>query len=191
MIFALGTVVVSYYVTSPYKNTDGWDNFAKTAGIGITLLTSILTATTSIIVLSEQQKAANDIETLKNTLATDLEIVKRQLSAETEAYKSLGKAATTYYYALANLETGNLDTTSIDNAETEMVEASSYLALITENDTKLWHSFWQRATFIAEKAKNLTGDSKKLMELWTEQSLPLGSLLERFRESYRLTIRGK
>jgi len=188
---AFGIILTSFYVTAPNTNSGGWDNFAKTAGVGITLLTSVLTAITTLIVLSQQQKASHDIEALKSNLATDLEIVKRQLSAETEAYKTLSGAATVYYYSLAILETGTLNSTSIADAEKEMIKASSYLSLISENDTELWNSFWQRANFVAEKAKSLSSDSKQLKELWAEQSFPLGSLLERFRESYRSTIRVK
>ena len=188
LVVGAGVIWASYSLTAP--QTAGWESFAQMAGVGLTLLTALLTAATGFVVLAQQSRTARELETLRSRLATDLEFVRRRLSAEATAFDALHRAATVYYYVLAALETGELDEAGIREAERGMAGASTYLPALARVDADIWQSFWQRARFVREEAQRLTGTDER-RQLWADQVQALGSLLNQFREAITARLRSE
>lgn len=189
LVLTLGMIFLAVTLTRPIE--ENWDDFAKTAAVGANLLTSLLTAAITLLVMVEQNRAARDLEYLKTNLAKDVEYVKRTLSEEAKAYAALNSAAITYYYVLANLEKGVFNTSSLETAEADMTRAASALDVIQKLHKDQWNDFWQRAHFIAEKANLIKGDPEALRALWADQVRMLGTLLQRFQASYNETMQNQ
>ena len=181
IVLAFGIITISYAWTNPLVN-NGWDSFAKVAGLGITLLTSFLTAAISLIVFWRQSIASEQIELIKGDLSSQLEILKTRLSSTVRALDAMNGAAVFYYYTLAKLETGVLDPTDAETAERKMVEASTYQYTIDEQYLHLWKAFWQEARFIKELAFQNRSDVEKNKKIWKEHSFGFGTLYNKFLE---------
>lgn len=179
VILAIIIVIRAYDWTISVGGTK--DEFTKVAAIWITLLTGLLTAFTSILILQKQLSAAHQLETLKAELNTDLEFLKGRFSAERKAYDELFGAACIYYYTLARLEVGAWDEVRAHSAEDVMLAACRYTISIDYEHRNLWVQIWQRARVISETAETLK-DQSALKQLWKDSVKDFGALLCAFQK---------
>jgi hypothetical protein len=260
LLLGLGIIALVYARTIEQGKT--WDEFSKAAGIGVTLLTSLLAGVISLIVAKSQQQAAlnleqskgaiakevnrenetfkgalteklsahnenlkatlalevgkkieeirqdfgrelemlrntlaremaRETETLKNNLATNLEFLKTRFGLERESFRLLSQAAYHYYHALAELERGTFDQNGVKEAEAMMVDASSYISHLLEDQPKdVWYELWQLARTISEQAQRDASDKSALELLWNRQGPMLGLRISEFEDIASSAYRG-
>ena len=180
VLFAIvaGVVVVwSFHWISSLGGTR--DEFVKTAGLWLGLITAALTATLGLLSAYFQSRWAGDLETTKagfnttlartqSSLTIEVEKVKGQLNrtlefakgryaAERKAYDELLAVAYSYYYSLAALESHRWNGEQVGKADDAMVSSCRYLAAVEAADRKTWVSFWQAARAVEEEAGKLRG----------------------------------
>ena len=180
VVFALlgGVVVVwSFHWISALGGTR--EEFVKTAGLWVGLITAALTAALGLLSAYFQSQWARELETtragfktalastqsslnievekVKGQLNRTLEFAKGRYAAERKAYDELLAAAYSYYYTLAALESHRWNGEQVVKADDAMVSSCRYLAAVDVADRTTWVSFWQAARAVEEEASKLRG----------------------------------
>ncbi len=159
------------------------EDFVKTTGLWVGIITAALTATFGLLSAYFQSQWAKELEKTKlgfnTTLATTqsnlsievekvrgqlnrtLEFAKGRYAAERKAYDELLAVAYSYYYTLAALESHRWNSDQVSKADDAMVSSCRYLAAVDSGDRKVWVLFWQAARAVEEEASKLRGLSKE------------------------------
>lgn len=178
-VLSIIVLVIAYFVSAP--DVRGWDNYAKIAGIGLILMTTLSGMMISLYTLDKQRASAVELEAIKTEFAKDLEYVKIRVAIETKAYDELHQAATIFYHTLATLELGLWDAQAATKADYSMVVASAYLPYLPLESRKLWQKFWQKGRIIRETADTKLTDSKSRQAYWGDHVVEFGELLLQLR----------
>ena len=159
------------------------EDFVKTAGLWVGIITAALTAIFGLLSAYFQSQWTKELEKAKlgfnTTLATTqssldievekvrgqlnrtLEFAKGRYAAERKAYDELLAVAYFYYYTLAALESHRWDSDQVGKADDAMVSSCRYLAAVDAGDRTTWVSFWQAARAVEEEASKLRGLRKE------------------------------
>jgi len=197
VLFAIltGVVVVwSFYWISAQGGTR--DEFVKTAGLWVGIITAALTASLGLLSTYFQSQWARELEktkagfntTLANTqsnlnievekvrgqLNRTLEFAKGRYAAERKAYDELLAVAYFYYYTLAALESHRWNSEQVGKADDAMVSSCRYLAAVDAGDRTTWASFGQAARAVEEEASKLHGLRKEDPGSATKADLHVG-----------------
>ena len=169
-------LVAAYQLTTTDSATD-WKGFSLGAGVGLTFLASIFSAVLSIFSQVQQQKSTEGIELLKY-----------QVSALRKATDALYSAASSYYYTLAQMESGAFDQGQIDNCEKLCVDATGHLKDVPENVNTAWFEYWSRARRVSEDASQ---GSVNVKEIWAKEAKNVGAALRDLEQKVRIAQSGR
>ena len=177
VVIAIPIIVFPY--TFDDKGNPDWEVFAKVVGVGATLVTSLLAAITSLLVVYKQSESAERLEAVKRDLALQLDLLRARSAIETKAYEKLYGAAVTYYYTLSCLEIGEWDETNIRNVESIMISVCCYITALVNEHRNHWLKFWQKARLIIESARR-AGQKDDRKEIWRQHGPEFGKMLVEF-----------
>lgn len=179
------------------------EEFVKTAGLWVGVITAALTATFGLLSTYFQSQWTKELERTKlgfnieveevrGQLNRTLEFAKGRYAAERKAYDELLAVAYSYYYTLAALESHRWNSDQVVKADDAMVSSCRYLAAVDAADRKTWVSFWQAARAVEEEASKLRGlrqedpgseIGKQRHKVWEKHVAALGKALTDFVEA--------
>jgi hypothetical protein len=159
------------------------DDFVKTAGLWVGVITAAMTAVLGMLSAYFQfqwgkeletvklgfnqqlevtkTKLVMDVENLRGRLNRTLEFAKGRYAAERKAYDELLAAAYAYYYTLSTLESHRWNGEQVTKADEAMVASCRFLPAADPKDREFWVLFWQAARTLEEQASRLGGEVKE------------------------------
>jgi|SRR3954466_16053949 len=165
ILLVSGVIWLALAITPPIQK--GWDEFAKVAGIGLTLVSSVMAAIVSPVLAISQQ----------------LHLGRR--AGLLEAYRVIYAAISYSYRMLAPLETGDWDLSRFRSAEARLEEAEGFGFFLPDDQEQMWQDVWQKFRYVAESVVKDSPTREDKIMLWRHEAKELQNLIGTFKDKAR------
>lgn len=129
-------------IPNAWESTDSKTDFIKLFGISATVLTSLVGTIIGILIAMYQSEQNRDLESMK-----------ARLDRLPTVFVVMREAAYSLYYAVQELQSGEMSENAISEAQNKMKAAQkSHAAELRGNEQK-WHDFWTKANTILSEAR--------------------------------------
>jgi hypothetical protein len=206
-VLAVLALIVLAIAASVAPEKDYWSEFAKIAGVGLTLLFSIATLISSFsterlkviaarelegVKLAAMQeieitriRAQASLEELKFRYQAELESEKRKIDFEVKTYEVLMNAISGYYRAIEDTVEKGFADERFEKWDGEMKKADVFSHWLPAPLVTPWYGYWQAGSDVMQSCKGVETATGRAA-IWEPERKRVAELLRELREGFKV-----